>query len=322
VATVPDKRNDSKQRRAARNRATRDALTARRENAVAAAASSAGSGGGSGGSTTAGRRGSPAPTGASPPPPSGLMGMLRSRRPGDRAVLLAVLFALVSVVFLLFVRVDVDDRGEAIPPTYGATTLLAREAITGEPVPDRTETLLSASGPGILAVMALPVLVTLFAFWGNRRPDRGRMLTFAMFGMLAAVLVTGGLGIYFLPSLIAIGFASFQVRRLEMPARSGERPPLWGRRGRVIEAESRETGVTDDVTDEVAGDRVAGDRVAGDRVVEAEVVDRQEPVDEDALAALEAEMAAEEAADEGDDDGGNAAGRTETGGNGRRKPSS
>jgi hypothetical protein len=320
VATVPDKRNDSKQRRAARNRATRDALAARRENAVAAAAaaSSAGSGGGSGGSTRAGRRGSsPAPTGASPPPPSGLMGMLRSRRPGDRAVLLSVLFALVSVVFLLFVRVDVDDRGDAIPPTYGGTTILAREAITGEPVPDRTETLLSASGPGVLAVMALPVLVTLFAFWGNRRPDRGRMLTFAMFGMLAAVLVTGGLGIYFLPSLIAIGFASFQVRRLEMPARLGERPPPRRRRGRVIEAESREGGVTDDVTDDVIGDEAADDQV-----IEAEVVDEQEPVDEDALAELEAELAAEEASDEGDTDGGNAAGRSEAGGNGRRKPSS
>jgi hypothetical protein len=35
VATVPDKRNDSKQRRAARNRASRDALAARRDNAVA-----------------------------------------------------------------------------------------------------------------------------------------------------------------------------------------------------------------------------------------------------------------------------------------------
>ena len=318
MATVPDKRNDPKQRRAARNRATRDALAARRENAVAAAAaaSSAGSGGGSGGSTTAGRRGSPAPAGASPPPPSGLMGMLRSRRPGDRAVLLSVLFALVSVVFLLFVRVDVDDRGDAIPPTYGGVTLLAREAITGEPVPERTETLLSASGPGVLAVMALPVLVTLFAFWGNRRPDRGRMLTFAMFGMLAAVLVTGGLGIYFLPSLIAIGFASFQVRRLEMPARLGERRPPRGRRGRVIDAESRAAGVNDDVTDDVT------DEVAGDEVIEAEVVDEREPLDEDALAELEAELAAEEASDEGDADGGDAAGRTEAGGNGRRKPSS
>ncbi|HET8621099.1 MAG TPA: hypothetical protein VFM27_19165, partial [Acidimicrobiales bacterium] len=297
---MPDKRNDPKQRRAARNRATRDALAARRENAVAAAAaaSSAGSGGGSGGSTTAGRRGSPAPAGASPPPPSGLMGMLRSRRPGDRAVLLSVLFALVSVIFLLFVRVDVDDRGDAIPPTYGGTTILAREAITGEPVPDRTETLLSASGPGVLAVMALPVLVTLFAFWGNRRPDRGRMLTFAMFGMLAAVLVTGGLGIYFLPSLIAIGFASFQVRRLEMPARLGERRPPRGRRGRVIDAESRAAGVNDDVTDDDVTDDVT-DEVAGDEVIEAEVVDEREPLDEDALAELEAELAAEEAADEG-----------------------
>lgn len=281
---MPDKRNASKQRRAARNRANREALAARRENVVASAANPTRSSGGSAnGSTQGARRGAAATAGASGPPPSGLMGMVRSRRPGDRAVLLSVLFAIVSVIFLLFVKVDVDDRGEAIPPNYGGVTILAREAITGEPVPDKTETLLAASGPGILAIMALPVLVTLFAFWGNRRPDRGRMLTFAMFGMLAAVLVTGGLGIYFLPSLIAIGFASFQVRRLEMPARTAERPaPLLRRRGKVIDAESREAGA-DDVVD--------------DDVVDAEVVDEEPPPQDrdDALAELEAELAAEEA---------------------------
>ena len=53
-----------------------------------------------------------------------------------------------------------------------------------------------------------------------------------------------------------------------------------------------------------------------------EVVDEREPLDEDALAELEAELAAEEAADEGDADEGDATGRTEASGNGRRKPSS
>jgi hypothetical protein len=308
---VPDKRNASKQRRAARNRASREALAARRENVVASAANpTRSSGGGANGSTQGARRGAAATAGASGPPPSGLMGMVRSRRPGDRAVLLSVLFAIVSVIFLLFVKVDVDDRGDAIPPNYGGVTLLAREAITGEPVPDRTETLLSASGPGIFAIMALPVLVTLFAFWGNRRPDRGRMLTFALFGMLAAVLVTGGLGIYFLPSLIAIGFASFQVRRLEMPARTAERPaPRARRRGKVIDAESREAGA-DDVVD--------------DDVVDADVVDEEPPPQDrdDALAELEAELAAEEAA--GADEAGKAdADRdADAGGNGgRTRPS-
>lgn len=311
MATVPDKRNPSKQRRATRNRANREALAARRENVVASAANpTRASGGGGNGSTGGARRGAAATAGASAPPPSGLMGMLRSRRPGDRAVLLSVLFAIVSVVFLMFVKVDVDDRGDAIPPSYGGVTILAREAITGEPMPDRTETLLSASGPGILAVMALPVAVTLFAFWGNRRPDRGRMLTFAMFGMLAAVLVTGGLGIYFLPSLIAIGFASFQVRRLEMPARTAERQaPRRRRRGTVIDAESREADA---------------DEVVDDDVIEAEVVDEEPPPrDRDALAELEAELEAEEAASS-DDAGGKAATDrdADAGGNGgRARPS-
>jgi uncharacterized membrane protein YkvA (DUF1232 family) len=306
VATVPDKRNDSKQRRAARNRASRDALAARRDNVASATTSPSSTGGGTGRAGGGGSGGpAAAAAGASAAPPTGLAAILRSRRPGDRAVLLAVAFSVVSVIFLLFVKVDVDDRGEAIPPTFGGVTVLAREAVTGEPVPDKTESLLSASGPGIIAVMALPVLVTLFAFWGNRRPDRGRMLTFAMFGMLAAVLVTGGLGIYFLPSLIAIGFASFQVRRLEMPARTAaERaaPRQRRRRGRVIDAESRE--VTDD---EPVDDLEAS---VDDAPADAA------PTDDDALAELEAELEAEEAADiDNGEDG------TDVGGNGGRKRS-
>jgi hypothetical protein len=123
--------------------------------------------------------------------------------------------------------------------------------------------------------------------------------------------VTGGLGIYFLPSLIAIGFASFQVRRLEMPARTAERPVPWGRRrGKVIDAESRE---------------VDADEVVDDDVIEAEVVDEEPPPRdrEDALAELEAELAAEDAA--GADEAGGKAGTdrdTDAGGNGgRTRPS-
>jgi cell shape-determining protein MreC/uncharacterized membrane protein YkvA (DUF1232 family) len=48
VATVPDKRNDSKQRRAARNRASREALAARRDNVASAPASPSSTGGGTG----------------------------------------------------------------------------------------------------------------------------------------------------------------------------------------------------------------------------------------------------------------------------------
>ena len=133
---MPDKRNDSKQRRAARNRASREALAARRDNVASAPASPSSTGGGTG---RAGGGGSGRPAAAaavaSAPPPTGLSAILRSRRPGDRAVLLAVAFSVVSVIFLLFVKVDVDDRGEAIPPSYGGVTILAREALTGEPVP-------------------------------------------------------------------------------------------------------------------------------------------------------------------------------------------
>jgi len=231
------------------------------------------------------------------------MGMLRSRRPGDRAVVLALGFAIVSSVFLLFSKVPVDDRGEPLPASFGGVAQVARETVTGNPLPDHRETQLAAHGPAILLFLILPVGVTLFAaLYANRRPDRSRWLTYSMMAM--ALVVFFALGFFFLPSLIALGVGSFQARKADLPARIAERvvPPERSRRGRrVIDAESREVG----------DDEPIEDAVPEDEHVDAEPVDGQ-PVDgeDDPLAELEAEMEAEGDSDE-----------SEVGDNGR-KPSS
>jgi hypothetical protein len=286
LSTVPDKRQDSKQRRAARNRASRQALTARRENALASPAAEASSSSNQGSTST--------PTGggraaAAPASGGGLAGVLRSGRPGDLAVsaalALAIVAAIVSVVALFIVHVDVDDRGEPIPPTYGGLTVAAREAVTGEPLPDESTTLIDANGPLVVLVAVLPALaVAVFAFWANRRPDRGRLLTFAMLGMAAVVLFTNAT--FYLLSLIALAVGSYQVRKSDVPARVAERvsPTRGRRRGRVVDAQSRE--VADDATD------------GTDAVVDH---------DDDPLAELEAELEAERAADDVEDDSGDAA---------------
>ena len=140
---MPDKRNDSKQRRAARNRASRDSLAARRENAVTTPVSSStrttkappSGGSSSRGSTRGAGRASARPVRPVPvaagPPPHGLKEMVQSKRPGDRAILLAFVLSFVSAIaLLLVVKVTVDDRGDTIPPQYGALTIAARQAIT------------------------------------------------------------------------------------------------------------------------------------------------------------------------------------------------
>jgi hypothetical protein len=183
---------------------------------------------------------------------------------------------------LFFTRVPVDDRGEPLPRTFQGVAVAAREAITGEQMPDRSESLLSASGPGVILYLALPVAVAAFAFWANRRPDRSRLLTFALVAMAGLVLFLGGY--FFFPTLVALAVASYQIRKADMPARVAERvAPTRGRRG-AIDAESEE--VTDQPDDDDRTDGTDGD--TGDQ-----------PGDEshdgpDPLAELEAEMEAEE----------------------------
>jgi len=203
------------------------------------------------------------------------MGMLSSSRPGDRAVMLSVLLALVALVFVLFAKIPVDDRGEPFPRSFGGVAHVARETVTGESLPDHKESLISVGGPVVLVFALVPVAITLFAaFWANRRPDRSRWLTYSMFAMAAVVFLSINISVFFLAPLLALGWASFQARKADLPARVAERvaPRERGRRGRrVIDAESRE----------VADDEPADEPVADDG--------GPDPLDE-----LEAEMADEE----------------------------
>ena len=261
MATVPDKRNPSKQRRQARNRASRDALAARRDNAVdvpstrpaskSSSTDSTSSSGGSSSRTTtkgaatrpAGGRGAgrPVPVAAGPPPRS-IGEYVRSKRPGDKAILLAFLFSFVSAIALLLVlKVPVDDRGDGIPPQYGAVTILTRATLTDVDPGAITEDVstLSAYGPQAILMAATPVLIAGYAVWANRRNDRSRLLTFALIAMAMASLLTGGLTI-FLPTLLALGLGTFRVRKADMVAgmaAAGDQPAATGR-GRVIEADT------------------------------------------------------------------------------------
>ncbi len=354
---MPDKRNDSKQRRAARNRASRDALAARRDNAVATPESSStrttkaspSGGSSSRGSTKGAARASARPARPVPvaagPAPQGIKEMLQSKRPGDRAILLAFLLSFVSAILLLVVlKVTVDDRGDSIPPQYGALTIAARQAITAPPGVDVADvdvtekaSYLSAYGPVALIMAATPVLIAGYALWANRRPDRSRLLTFALIAMALASLLTGGITI-FLPTLLALGVGTFRIRKADMEAGMAAAPaPAAGGRGDVIDA---------DVTDAPAapktllqrllgpglaaggarGARASRGRAGDEDVIDADVVDDDAPTDaptdaatdQDPLAELEAELAAEAEGDAGE--GPDASGGDDsTSGNGRTR---
>jgi hypothetical protein len=292
---VPDKRQTSKQRRAARNRASRDALAARKTNVVASAAagnststsSSTSRSGNSGGASAAGTAN----------PRRGVLGAAAGgRRPGDRAILAALGLSVISAIAMLFLPVRVDDRGEPLPTQFRGVSIRVREAITGEqPLPKMDRTLLEVQGAAVLLLVLMPVAIAAFAFWANRkRPDRGRVLMFAMIAMALAVII-GGATLFF-PSLIALAIGSYQVRKAEMPARVAEKvAPVRRGRGDAIDADSTEveepeTQSTTDADDE-AGEAPTRDR--DDEAAEGPATDADDEA-ADPLAELEAEIEAED----------------------------
>ncbi|HLM62686.1 MAG TPA: hypothetical protein VK306_00175 [Acidimicrobiales bacterium] len=281
---MPDKRQTSKQRRAARNRAQREALNARRENAVARAATAT-AGSGAGKATGAGKGSGEASGGttdpatvstAARPTGGGLLGMLGlgrgagSRRPGDLAVLAALGLSIGAFVMLLLYKVPVDDRGEALPSQFGGVALDARSALTGSEVETHDTSIIDAYGPGIIGLMAVPVVVVAVTTVLNRRlQERNRLLTIAMLALAGMVVLTGGFGFFFLPALIALAVASFQVRKAEMPGRAAQRGAA--RAGRTARTAERGRGRDDaidveevDEIDLVEPDSVEADDAAAD----------------------------------------------------------
>ncbi|HEX5367321.1 MAG TPA: hypothetical protein VFW63_11755 [Acidimicrobiales bacterium] len=247
---MPDKRNVSKQRRAARNRQSREALTARRENSVSAAvpsppAPASRRGGRAAGSRAAGTgRGAPRPrpTFVAPAPPApGLKGLVTGSRPGDRWVLGAFLAAVaVAVVTLVVTQVPVDDRGEVLPNRFAGLTVAAREALTGARLDDASKSLVSAYGPLAFGLVGAPVVISAFALWANRRADRGRLLTFTLVALAGAVMLFPMSLLAFIP-LILLAVGAFTVRRSDVvvPAAAPGPSPAGGRDA-VIEADARE----------------------------------------------------------------------------------
>jgi hypothetical protein len=229
---VPDNRQTSKQRRAARNRAYREALAARRENAAAEARERArGATSSSSSSTSSSARG--AARGATATGGggrgSGIAGALfgRANGVGDMAVLLSLVFALAAAGLSLYVAfssdsVPVDHSGDAIS-SWPAVSREAYAVLHDTDVVTKTTTLVDAYGPVIPIFALLPALVAVGAFVSHRRQPRSRPLTFALVAM-ALVSVFNLFAMYFLPALISLAFAGFQVRKTEAPvARGGGR---------------------------------------------------------------------------------------------------
>ncbi|HEY8524518.1 MAG TPA: hypothetical protein VIL48_06125 [Acidimicrobiales bacterium] len=311
---MPDKRQTAKQRRAARNRAAREALIARRENAKAErararqaapgrASASAGGGKAAAGAGRAGGDGQPAP---------GIAGKMYGRPPGvgDNAVLMALFFAVLAAALSVYVAftsevIPVDHAGDPLG-RFPAISRQAHAILTDtEPVTDKVS-LIDAYGPVMAIFALLPALILVGVFISHRREVRSRPLTFGLVALALVSVFNGFFAIYFLPSLIALAVAGFQVRKTELPAREAAR----GARGRS--GAGRAGDEDDDVIDVEEVDEADADETDDADLDEVDEADEQdEDADDEAdgdehddvLGELEAELAAEDVEADGADEG-------------------
>jgi hypothetical protein len=239
----------SKEKRAAQNKAARQAAAARKVNAHAepgasGRAKAAPKRGGLRGlfnptpttkSTTGGAKattGSGAPTAR-----SARAAAVASQPPGHRAALSAVFASVAAVVLcLVAVPVAVNSDGdlytrESLAVSWSITaaeaSVEAPDATPAEIVksidewtPGReTKPALIALWPWSLAVI-LPVLGSFFGFQAVRQRKPSKAVSRAMFLTVLGVLTTTQLAFLFLPSVVALAVAMYQVRKAEVAAAS------------------------------------------------------------------------------------------------------
>jgi hypothetical protein len=231
----------SKQKRAAQNRNQRAARAARAANANAAASPASGSGGGrasGGGGLRSRLRGGGTTTSASSARTRGAA-LRPDTPPGFRAALSA-LFAAVAAIFLLalILRYPVDAQGDVYTPeTLTADwSLTALDAIAQQPDADaatiaesidtwtpgrESKTALVALWPFSLAAL-LPLVGAALGFQAVRKRSSSKVVNRALYATLFGAVLTQGLLLLFLPVVLGLGVAMFQVRRAEMVARAGD----------------------------------------------------------------------------------------------------
>jgi hypothetical protein len=287
------KRQPSKQKRTSQNRQQRSALQARKAAASTPRSGSASGSGGSSGSRGAGGgllgrlRGAVAPSAPRPTASSGGTGRGAARRPagsrgeqpiGYRAALTGLIgaAAAVAVSFIVSTPVTVDGDPYDAERVVSEWSVTALKAAVDAPdadadqiqddidvwMPDReSEKLAIAAFPASLA-MVLPVIGAYVAFRAVQQRRGSKVVNRAMYATLFGAVLTFGLLTFFLPTVIAVGVAGFQVRKAEAQAAMAEAAAAQGDDdGDVIEAE-----VVDD--DELADDDAGDD--------DAEVVDDDE----------------------------------------------
>lgn len=178
--------------------------------------------------------------------------------PGYRAALSAVFAAVAAIILCTFLlRYPVDGQGDL----YTSETLVADWVATAldaaqddpsldaaaladsieEWTPDRADkTVAAALWPWSIAIF-LPLIGAGITFWAVRRRSSSKVLNRALYATLFGAVLTQGLLLLFIPVVLAVGVAMFQVRKAEAQAMAA----AAGSDG-VIDVDSEELEPEDD----------------------------------------------------------------------------
>lgn len=238
------KRQPSKQKRAAQNRNERAARAARAANAGASArAAATPASARSGGSLLSRLRGggTSSPRGGASSPRTRGAALRLTQPPGYRAALSALLAAVAAVLLATFLlRQPVDAQGDPYTAATRAAdfSITAAQAAADQPgatatdVADsiddwspgaKTATVAQALWPFSLAIL-LPLIGAGLGFNAVRKRATSKIVNRALYATLFGAVLAQGLLILFLPVVLAMGVAMFQVRKAEMIAAASAAP--------------------------------------------------------------------------------------------------
>lgn len=164
--------------------------------------------------------------------------------PGQRAVMLSLLFSIASIGLLIFtpVRVERPDVDPDDPRVEQAEDVQENEDGTVDII-EEVKLLDEETLPVALLIMFTPVAITGAAVYFTKHEKRSTVWTMAMLAIAGYVFFIGGAyAIYTLPALVALGVGGFQSRRAENKERVAE---LKAQRAERKEAKAKRKDVID-----------------------------------------------------------------------------
>lgn len=246
----------NKQKRQKQNRQEREARRARSARAGEATAISKGEREAAAAAAASSRTTGKGPAGADKKASARARRASRYTIPGQRAVVMAFLFTIVSAATLLIAPVQVQREVEADDPVLEEIDEGDQEVTDDGTVTYVDDAkLLDEEGPAVAAgVMLTPILITGVAMYFTKRPQRSNVWTMCMVALAAYIfLFAGPYGIITLPAMIALAVGGFQSRRAESKERLAELRAEKAARGdgEVIDGEVIEEADTDAKTTDV-----------------------------------------------------------------------